>query len=291
MGASVFFGAFDEDDTPRSIEGLREQKAGTYSARLNESVTLRELEQFGLQPLTIGVVTAQPPVPVRPTIVNKVPSLQVDIVGEDRTSFKLAIRNMSGSAVIALRLDREGRAESNGSEEGALSAPLIGSGATREFLLYAPIGGKMTPYGFVADPYPPVVAAQAALFDDGSFQGDPVAAAVMSGRRLGRNAQGQRAGEVIAAILQDTASDDASKLARIRSEVHQLPKEPDQALLDQVRAKFPSLPDTAWDSVGAAIKSGLLGQTELVLAALREFERSHNHATLAAWWTAWKNNQ
>jgi len=291
MEASVFFGAFDGNDTPRSIEGLREQKLGTYSARLSESVTLRELEQFGVQPLTIGVVTARPPAPVRPVIVNKVPSLQVDVIGEEWTAFKLAARNVSGRAVTSLRLDREGRVESTGSEEGALSTPLMAAGASRDFQLYSPMGGKMTPSGFVADPYPPVITVQAALFDDGSFEGDAVAAAIMTARRAARSAQRQRTSELIAAVLQDTTSDDATKLARIRSDVQQLPKEPDQTLLDQVRSRFPNLPDTAGDSINAAIRSGLLGQAEFVLTGLREFERTHNRPTLAAWWAAWKNNE
>src|SRR6266404_9234520 len=48
--ASVFFGDFDRQTTPVSLYNLPQQKVGTYSAKLNESVRLSEMEQFGLEP-------------------------------------------------------------------------------------------------------------------------------------------------------------------------------------------------------------------------------------------------
>jgi hypothetical protein len=87
--ASLFFGVCDTEDSSQLAHNHPGQPLGKYSGRLDESVVLEEMKQFGLQPYTIRVVSAQIPHPVGPPTFSHVPSLQIEIVGEDRQFYKL----------------------------------------------------------------------------------------------------------------------------------------------------------------------------------------------------------
>ena len=62
--ATAFYGAIDEQTTPVSLEKLPSKLVGTYSGKLNNSVTLSGLEEVGLEPLTVRIVTPRLTVPI-----------------------------------------------------------------------------------------------------------------------------------------------------------------------------------------------------------------------------------
>jgi hypothetical protein len=292
--ASVFFGDFDRQTTPVSLYNLPQQRLGTYSAGLNQSVTLSEMEQFGLEPLTLKIAAAQPPASFHPRTMSKAPSIQMEIVGEDRTFYKVALHNLSTRAVTAVRVDMP---EENGAQGGQTtgdgSQDLMAPGATYQFQFGIPHSGRMSNGGFVEGPPPPLLVLETALFKDGGYEGDMQAAAEIAAQRIGSEIQRQRIDHLVAAILADAQSDDDAKVARIRSEVAQLTEDPDPPMVESVQAQFPGLSGQVAQRLKTWLGIGLNTEKQKVTFGLKEFERSkagpRRGFTLARWWSTWRD--
>ena len=289
--ASVFFDDFDRQTTPVSLYNLPLRRVGTYSARLNQSVTLSELEQFGLDPLTLKIVPAQPTASVRPQTMSKAPSIQMEIIGEDRTFYKVALHNLSTKAVMTVRVDMPEKDGAQGQTEVHGSGDLIAPGATHQLQFSIPHSGRMSNGSFVENPMPPLLVLETALFKDGSYEGDMQAATEIVAQRVGSEIQRQRVNHLIAAILADAQSDDDAKVSRIRSEVAQLTEDPDPQMVESVRSQFPSLSDQAVQEVKSWLKLGLNHEKQLVTFGLKEFERTKADSracNLARWCSTWR---
>ncbi len=307
--ASVFFGDFDRQTTPVSLYKLPSETVGTYSAGLSQSVTLSELVQFGLEPLTLRIVPASPPSSVRPQTFSKAPSVRIEIVGEDRTFYKVALHNLSAKGVTALSLDMpvkgggggQGAGDwlhdlivkggGGGQEASDWLHDLIAPGATYQLQFGIPHSGSMSTGHFVEDPPPPVLVLEAVFFTNGSYEGDPEAAAEIAAQRIGSETRRQQVDQLIAAIMADAQSDDDVKVASIRSAVAQLTEEPDPQMVENVRSQFPGLSDDAVQRVKVSLRVGLNNEKQSVTFGLDEFERRKAMSggyTLATWWSKWR---
>ena len=284
--ATAVFGPFDKTDTSISLQGHPQQKIGTYSPHLNESMVLREMEQFGLQPWTIKIVNAQLSTPVSLATLNDVPSIRPEILGKDREGYRMALHNVSSHAVTAFLVETSFDHNSNYSENA-----VIAPGATHEFRLFCDASASVTSNGMAPGPAPCAFNLKAALFADGSYEGDASAAATLAVRPIAAQFQGRRVHELIDNIVADSSLDDTSRLARIRSELSKLSEEPDPTILEQIRLRFPGLPSTAWGSVKADIRGAFTGEKQRTLRALKDFEDLPNQGStnrsLAQWWSAW----
>jgi len=289
--ASVVFGPFDPTDTSVSLQGHPKQEIGTFSSRLNESIVLREMEQFGLQPWTIKIVNAQMPGPTSLPTLNEVPSIHPEILGEDRQGYRIALHNLSSRAVTAILVETSFDHNSNYSESNDRRGGLIAPGANHEFRLFCDTSASVISNGTAPGPAPCAFNLKAALFADGSYEGDASAAATLAVRPIAAQFQGRRVHELIDNIVADSSLDDTSRLARIRSELSKLSEKPDPTILEQIRLRFPGLPSTAWGSVRADIRGAFTGEKQRTLRALKDFEDLPNQGStnrsLAQWWSAW----
>ena len=288
--ASVVFGPFDQTDTSLSMEGHIQHAIGSYSLHLNESIVLREMEKFGLQPWTIKIVNAQLPTPAGLPTLNEVPSIQPTILSKDREAYKIALRNLSSLAVTAFLVETTFDHNSNYSESNDRGS-LIAPGASHEFLLFCNTSASATSSGMAPDPAPCAFIVKAALFADGSYEGDASAAAILATRPIATQFQRRRVRELIDSILADLSLDDTSRLAHIRSELTELSEKPEPAILEQIRLRFPGLPSTAWGSVEASVQSSFATEKQITLRALKDFEnlpkQGPSSRSLTQWWSAW----
>ena len=171
--ASVYFGDFDRRKTPVSLYNLPSEEAGTYSAGLGQSVTLSGLEDFGLEPLTLKVVSAQPLTSTRPQTISKVPSVRIEITGEDRTFYKVAVQNLSTKGVTAFSVGMPGNGGSSIQRVDGGSKVLIPPGGTYQLMFGIPHSGRMRDGKFVAEPPRLLMILETATFTDGSYEGNP----------------------------------------------------------------------------------------------------------------------
>ena len=65
------------ESNPLCYSDGHKHRLGVHTARLNETVELKELARIGYQPITLKIVSAKPAASTHPTIVSKVPSIQV----------------------------------------------------------------------------------------------------------------------------------------------------------------------------------------------------------------------
>jgi hypothetical protein len=290
IAATAVFGPFDKTDTSLSLQGHPQQKIGAYSPHLNESIVLREMEQFGLQPWTIKIVNAQLPSPASLPTLNEVPSIQPEILGKDRQGYRMGLHNLSSRAVTAFLVETSLDHNSNYSESA-----LIAPSANHEFRLFCDTSASVTSNGIAPGPAPCAFNLKAALFADGSYEGDASAAATLAVRPIAAQFQGRRVRELIDNIVADSSLDDTSRLARIRSELPKLSEEPDPTILEQIRLRFPGLPSTAWGSVKADIRGAFAAEKQRTLRALKEFGDLPNQGStsrsLAQWWSAWERSE
>ena len=209
------------------------------------------MEQLGLQPWTIKIVNAQLPNPGTLPTVNEVPSIQPEILGVDRNGYRIALRNLSSQPVSAFLVEESFDHNSNfqeGNDRGVLIAPH----ASHEFRLFCDTSTSASLSGIAPKPAPCAFILKAALFADGSYEGDPSAAATLAARSIAAQFSSRRVHELIDNILSDAALDDASKLTRLRSELPRLSEEPDPAILEQIQRRFPGLPAAGLGSVKAS---------------------------------------
>jgi hypothetical protein len=286
IAASVVFGAFDNNSgsDPMTADHPK-QDIGTYSLHPNESVVLQDMEQFGLQPWTIKIVNAQLPTSISLPTINEVPSIQSKILGQDRQGYTMALHNLSSRAVSAFVVETTLDHNSTSSEfnyRGSLIAP----NEIHEFRLFCDTSAS------AVDQSPCAFILTAALFADGSFEGDATAAATLAVPQITNELQRRRLHALMDNILDDPSQDDAAKLARIRSELSKLYEKPDPAILEQIQLRFPGLPRTALDSVSSQITASLSGEKQATLRNLESFANRPPDAlprlSLAQWWTNWQ---
>ena len=174
--ATAFFGdKFDMNDNPDTLASLPRKSAGTYTARVNESVLLIGMTEVGLQPVTAEVVTAHDPGGVHPLFISEVPSVQLELTGQNRESFTLALHNVSSRAVtgylICSAYANKSGASCNGTKGSAKHAIVIAANATLTIPYGLNHSGRDTPNGYVPDPDPSIVILKGVVFSDGGVEG------------------------------------------------------------------------------------------------------------------------
>lgn len=234
----VILGPFDHDDTQHSLKGVPRESIGVYYLRFGEQVVLEGMTKFGLEPWPVRLVSNKPPVPATPQIINNAPSIKVETVDQDRTFYRLTLRNLSSKDINAFSIGSSNKDGWSGiTTQGA---PAIAAGAQSQVML-----GRVP-----ADPAaaPPLVI-DAVLFADGSFEGSAEKVAEFEADWLGRSAQWKRIAGILQAIVDSDEQDNAANIAMLRSRVDALPEKVEPAMLETIVGRYPDLSAIARTSV------------------------------------------
>ena len=281
IAATVFFGEFDRQNTPVSLQSLPSEAAGTYSGKLNDSVVLDGLQGVGLEPITVHIVAAQSDHPYLPSTRSEAPSLQVNYEPLDRSFGTVTVRNLSGKAVNAIRFGTTGETGSGsgqGADKGGL-CQLIAPGASYQTQMGVPHAGRTVNGVFVEDRQLGFVTLQAVLFADGSYEGDARYAAEMAADELGQAVQRQRIQSLAEPILTAGSAEDAARIQRIRESAVALAETPDPETVATLRAQFPNLSESEFAQavvrIGFAMKGAKTG-LEHDLQELDRIGRTYN---------------
>ena len=146
--------------------------------REDESVSVQELERFGVEPFRIRLKRLSPAVTHQPVVRSLAKSLE--IVGiEPLTStlprYKLTVRNLSDKDIMALSLHVLGGGLSvmSSMPHGQEGLPLIRAGSFFESIQPLKTKSVQTPGGFTPDsPSSQATVIMAVIFEDGSYEGD-----------------------------------------------------------------------------------------------------------------------
>ena len=270
-----------------SVKHPRERLA-SYSLRLGQSVTLEEMRPFGVQPYTITLVSATVAPSSIPTI-SKVPSLALQVTGEDRGFYLVKIDNLSPLAVMGLILTRSSAKERARLEVFDPSEPVITPRTSHHF----PLGNKPlscpSPDTGVSNPEPvacPIVLV-AAVFADGSHGGDAQIAARLEAARVTLAGPDRELEELVKKVTEDPTLSDEQKMERLREEIEKLPGDSGQGALDQLRSRYPELSDDQWASVKLFLSKRVQTERQQLLDHLAKDGLSSRDATNAPYQSEW----
>jgi hypothetical protein len=290
----VYFGPFDQNDSPRSLEGVPNKLAGVYSARLHEKVVIQGLSQFGIEPLEVGIVPARSEVTNPPQIINKTSSIEVLGVEEARGQYLVSLRNNSHKDVIGLNIylpTKDGRTSQLA--QSFPDKPLIPSGQVYEMQIHISRSGRQTPEGFVPnEPEQPRIAIAGVLFADSTHEGEVETAVAVSANRRGRKLQVDRLLALLDEAVENQVDDVGSAIEELRKQVVALSEEPEPWVMRQVAEDFPGLEGKAMWEIRAFVTGGLNSEKQSMLFAIRDFERERvERGTSLEMWVSRMKNQ
>jgi hypothetical protein len=235
-----------ETDPLRYSDGHK-HLLGRHSARVNERIELNELKKLGYQPIVLKVVRFTPPQSAHPALISNVPSLQITLADPDIQSYMMplgmdsctvVLHNLSTRGVVAYILSdgadpRQGIAwstEATGSYGNPAIAP---HGVSRNEHITFDNANSRTPYQ---------VIVAAAIFTDGSHEGEENLAAQLEAKQIGKLVVSRIVTPAIDEIVGTPAISDDARIARVKEEIFRVPSQPDQATIRIVHAQFSSLP-------------------------------------------------
>jgi hypothetical protein len=243
------------------------------------------LQRFGLEPITFRIVTPQPGTPYRPILRSNALSVQLDdYTTRDRITGTLTVHNLSAKAVVAYRVGSSPDGESGWSEE---TMPRIAPGAIDQLTVSDSSG--IVAKGTCTDaPKSPLIVLQAALFDDGSYEGNMPIAAHLAARRLGHDLQRQRIRSLAEPMLSNSDLDVGATVERIRTAVNQLTVEPDEDTIARLHAQFPNFPESACAGLALEVSNQMKEEKESLDSELQRYQTDSSTrmtpASFARWW-------
>ncbi len=210
--------------------------------RMGDRVTVDRLVEFGVQPVTVGLKPLASTDFHEPAIVNHTPGLQITAIRtivDPAPRYVVTVENLTERAVDSFLVEsraggRRALSGVKGNEDGRV---MVAPRGTYTFDFPFPTGP-----GPAQGPWAPTPADEFSITSvswvDGSFEGDPQAAANHRIRLMARRVQVER----VVKVLQSATSDPviSRALSRLRQEVDGLSIEVDAALEQKGMALLPT---------------------------------------------------
>jgi hypothetical protein len=242
----------------------QETIVGKYQLRENDSVSVQELELFGVEPFRISLKRTSPPVPNQPIVKSLAKS--VEIVGiEPQTStlprYKLTLRNLSDKDIMALSIKVVGGGLNvmSSMPQGREGLPLIRAGAFFDSIQPLKTRSLQTPGGFTPDsPTTQETVIMAAVFEDGSYEGDPADSAAFRALTFGRRLALTRLLEILTADRAALSAEKTPSPASVITDlVRAMSRDIDAATLVPLVKEFPSLTPEEKTRMKIAAEAGM----------------------------------
>lgn len=264
----------------------REEAVGTYEAGVGDEVVVKELEQFGVAPFRVTVrrMSLHPSAP--PVVVNKTQSIEASVGGFDGlkgATAKLALRNLSAKRVLGVeyRETREGRTVWTRFAAAGGGRTLIEPGGEYTYAVSLARRGYVSPEGFYVPYAPETILVASAVFEDGTYEGEPLAAARMAAQHEGERLQLTRA---LALLRGTTAKPGAAASLKARAEA--LGIEAGADAVERVARRYPALAAPHREFVKAAMEVSMHTLRKRLLDELTALEKEPADAGKLGEWLA-----
>jgi hypothetical protein len=259
---SVVFGSLEQFLTMPVIrtlptKGLRGQLIGSYSARLGETLSLQELARFGIEPISITVVSSKSRTLGPSEIGNETKAIQVVRADKARENYRLELKNISSKNIVALRV--------RGGEAGwSLAGPLIAPaqvyimGFSDSVLRHPQDQGKIV----VAD----------VVFEDLTFEGEKEFAIKAAATKRGARIQWVRFVALLQAAIEGLKRDSQRALDNLRQQISALSEEAETRVVDELGRYFMPLTEKQLGSLIYELKDRLSREKRHMLAVIEPHE-------------------
>ncbi|HYN23951.1 MAG TPA: hypothetical protein VES69_02785 [Pyrinomonadaceae bacterium] len=242
----------------------QETMVGKYQLRENDRISVQELELFGVKPFRISLKRITPPVLNQPVVKSLAKS--VEIVGiEPQTStlprYKLTLRNLSDKNIMAISIKvvGGGLGVMSSMPQGREGLPLIRAGAFFDSIEPLKTRSVQTPGGFTPDlPTSQETVIMAAVFEDGSYEGDPADSAAFKALTFGRKRALTRLLEIIRADRTVLSEEETpSQVSVFKNRVRTISDDIDEATLAQLMRELPSVAPKEKTRMRIAAEAGM----------------------------------
>lgn len=270
----------------------KEEFVATFLLRENETIVVKELKAFGVEPFEIAVVRLMPAAANLPTVENKTDSLPVIGIEPNYStlpSFKVRIQNLSNKSVSAFTQEVQiaGRRMLSSMPQGREGRALIAPGAVYELILTGASRTIKTADGEKPEAQSnQTFVIRAVVFEDGTFEGDAIEAARFRGFTLGRKLQLEQIIERFNKALQGKEN----LLEQISAEISSLNVKPDQAAFDGLLKEFPDFTETERAGLQISVEVAMQSVKKDTLdeIALRLKSKTSDENAPRAWLNAMK---
>ena len=253
VSVSVLFGELHE----------KQKAVGTYTIHEGEKIKIQELTQFGVDPFIISAVNFSPQLFDLPEFISKAKS--IDYIGIQPTvstmpAFRVAVRNLSSKNVraIQIRTLKGGESQLSLLPQGKEGAPLIQPGNAFEFDARVATRPNATPTGYTQVTLPgQVIEVVTAIFDDGSFEGEPEPALVYGAILRGEKIQLARVIDLFQQTINDNQADPSVRIETLKRNIATLNLEADPALAPEIIAEFGQPTKTTAQELKGPIEIGM----------------------------------
>ena len=223
-----------------------EQRVGTYLIRETEKISIDDLKQIGIEPFQVKLVRVSPSVPaVPPVILKGVESVVVlNSMAKETTlpSYRIILRNQSNKNIVGLGVDvvAGGKVAITSKPRGIDGHPLIAVGKEYWLTVSAPNRAQQTPGGYEPTlPSDQQIQIKAAVFDDGTFEGDAEIAAAVMGYRAGEKMVLPRLIPLLDGALSSSNANLIEALRNFESQVWSVGTDADPQIVQTLTSEFP----------------------------------------------------
>ena len=248
VGVSVLRGAARE----------REDAIATVDVAMDQRVDVDALRAVGVAPLALSLTSLTPTTLYVPAVLNRTAGLEVadvTVVPEPGPRYQITVKNLSAQAAIAFRVltYRGDRLSLSGTQGNKDASALIDANGTYSFVM-KPSSGISRPEGWSPASHDRIEIA-AALWEDGSIEGDAGELTATLALYIGRRAQLLRGLSALKA-LRRPAEPRQSK-AWLSARIEALSIEPDEDTADAARSRVQDLAPWDQERVAATLRNAM----------------------------------
>jgi hypothetical protein len=218
---------------------------------------------------------------IHPVLISKAPSIEIAVACDHAPQCRVVIHNFSSRGVVAYVLSDGGDPKAGiameSEADGTLDHPSIPPGGDSHQELFT--------FSQAAQPGQMILAA--AIFTDGSYEGEFDVAAKLKARQIGALTVHRLIKPVIERIVQDASMNDEERTARIKDEIFHTPNRPEDTDTHSLKSQFPDLPTQV---AIADLARGLAAARNEIWGDLYGYMHKccqyppPDHISLAAWW-------
>lgn len=230
----------------------KEQQVGTYLLCETEKMNVEDLRQFGIEPFGIRLIRVTPNIaPVPPVVLKGVESLVVvSAVANESTlpSYTIKLLNQSNKNVIAVGVDvvAAGRIAITARPQGTEGQPLIAAGKSHALTVRAPSRADGTADGYApTTPSKQQIEIKAAVFDDGTYEGDARTAAAVKGYRAGDKMELSRMIALLENAINSSETDVTAAVRNLAAQVSSVSSDAEPGLVQSLLSEFPQFDKAA----------------------------------------------
>lgn len=257
-----------------------EQRVGTYQIRETEKISIDDLKRFGIEPFQIKLVRVNPNLlPVPPVVLKGVESVVViNSMAKETTlpSYRIILRNQSNKNIVGLGVDvvAGGKVQLTSKPHGIDGQPLIPAGKEYWLTVAAPNRAQPTADGYApTSPSDQQIQIKAAVFDDGTYEGDAQTAAGVRGYRAGEKMVLPRLIPLLENALSSSHADLREAVRNLESQVSSVASDADPQMVQALTAEFPQESDARRRDIKETME---FTATTIKSTLLKEIQRFQN---------------